>query len=201
MRSLAASLRVSSVTAIPRSQDVRVSAIREQAAPSALKANNHVCLLMKGDITVMSMNFERWLRVPQLAIGYLSPLRRAAPARAARRRPARLAALVGGAALCTSLAMTAASVPADARSASAPAGVVSTESERTTADEFRVAVGTAEARAAAMEPATPVAATEIAASKVIEAINPDTQAAATGIAASSVAATPAGTVPAPLETT
>lgn len=80
---------------------------------------------------MMSINFEGSPRVPQLAIGYLSPLRRAAC-----RRPARLAALVGGAAFCVSLAMTAASVPAAARSASDPGAIVSTESERLPMDEF-----------------------------------------------------------------
>ncbi len=70
---------------------------------------------------MMSMNFKHWLRVPQLVIGYLSPLRRAA--------------LVGGTAFA-SLAMTAASVPADARTASAPVGMTSTDFERPAMDEF-----------------------------------------------------------------
>jgi hypothetical protein len=82
---------------------------------------------------MMKINFERWLHGPQLAVGPPFPLRRAAPAGAACRRPARLAALVG-AAFCASLAMTAA--PADARPASPPAGADSTESGRPAADEF-----------------------------------------------------------------
>jgi hypothetical protein len=63
----------------------------------------------------------------------------------------------------------------------------------------RLHVGTTAARAAAMEPATQVVATEIAASRAA-AIKPDTQVAATEIAASNVAVTPAGTA-APLDAT
>jgi hypothetical protein len=83
---------------------------------------------------MMTINFERWLRIPQIAVGPPSPPRRAALAHAACGRPARLAALVGGAAFCASLAMTAA--PAGARPAAAPAEAGSTEPGRQAADEL-----------------------------------------------------------------
>jgi hypothetical protein len=83
---------------------------------------------------MMKSNFKRWLRIPQLAISHPSPLRHAALAGAACRRPARLAVLIGVAAFCASPAMTAAR--ADARPALASIGAGSTEPERPTADEF-----------------------------------------------------------------
>ena len=82
---------------------------------------------------MMKSHFERWLRIPQPAISHPSP-RRAALAREACRRPARLAVLIGVAAFCASPVATAA--PADARPAFASVGARSTEPERPTADEF-----------------------------------------------------------------
>jgi hypothetical protein len=81
-------------------------------------------------------NFERWLRVPQLAIGYPTQLRHAALARPACRRPARLALLVGGAAFCAALAMPAASARADARPSPVSVGASSTEPGRLSGDEL-----------------------------------------------------------------
>src|SRR5262245_52990108 len=62
---------------------------------------------------MMKSNFEHWLRTPQPTISRPSPLRGAALAGAVSGRPARLAALIAGAAFCASLAMPA--TPADAR--------------------------------------------------------------------------------------
>jgi hypothetical protein len=92
-----------------------------------------MAIIKKGDATMMKSNFERWLRIPQLTTSHPSPLRRAALAGAASRRPARLAMLIGVAAFCASLAMTAA--PAGARPV-ASAGVDSTEPGRLAMDEF-----------------------------------------------------------------
>lgn len=85
---------------------------------------------------MMRTNFERWLRLSPCASGEPSPLRRAAFAGSACRRPAPLAAFAGAAVFCALLAITAASIPAEAQPASAPVAAGSTQSAAPFMDEL-----------------------------------------------------------------
>jgi hypothetical protein len=84
--------------------------------PSASKAVGRMAVVRKETQGMMRISINRWTRVPGLATGQAIPPTRGTFARAESRHPARrLAALIGGAALCAFLAMTVGSDTADAR--------------------------------------------------------------------------------------
>jgi hypothetical protein len=84
--------------------------------PSASKAVGRMAVVRKETQGMMRISINRWTRVPGPATGQAIPPTRGTFARAESRHPARrLAALIGGAALCAFLAMTVGSDTADAR--------------------------------------------------------------------------------------